>query len=108
MADRHQSDRPQPRALWLALLALILCLPACETGSTGTFRPVDPAIEHTVTNAITLAAAAARQVVPFPWSTVFEAAGGSALALLAAWQAVTHRSLKNVVTQVNGSKKKEN
>jgi hypothetical protein len=75
-----------------AALTAAFVLIGCETGSTGAFRPIAPSVEHTLTNSIAVAVSAAPAVLPFPWSTAFEAAGGAALTLLAAWQAVTHRT----------------
>lgn len=58
--------------------------------------------ENTVTNAITIAMKAADSNLPFPYNTVVEGAGGAALALLAAWQALTHAKVKAIA---NGTTK---
>jgi hypothetical protein len=87
-------------------LPLLLTL-SCETGTSGAWRPIDPALENQITNVLTIATQAAVKHLPFPWSDFFGAAGGAALTVLAAWQALTHRKLSAIVAQVNGGQKKE-
>lgn len=90
----------------LAVLAAFLLFGGCQAGTTGTFRPIDPVVEHTITNAIGAVTHTAAPMLPFPWSTVFEAAGGAALTLLAAWQTITHRQVsKNTIAIANGNQK---
>jgi hypothetical protein len=86
---------------------LIICTASCETGSSGAFRPLDPALEHTITNVLAIATQTAVKHLPFPWSEFFGAAGAATLTVLAAWQAITHRKLSAVVTQLNGGNKKD-
>ena len=90
-------------AILLAILAAGLCLlvlTGCQSGTTGTFRPIDASVEHSITNAIGTVMTVNKAVVPFPWSTIFEAAGGASLTLLAAWQAMTHRTATTTAAKV--------
>lgn len=77
-------------ALWLPCWILFLSLAGCESGTSGLFRPVAPGVEHTITNTVTTVQAVAPGVIPQPWSTAVEAGGAAVLALLAAWQGLTH------------------
>ena len=85
-------------AILLGIIAAGLCLlllSGCAAGTTGTFRPIDAQVEHSITNAIAIGQQVNHAVVPFPWNTIFEAAGGASLTLLAAWQAMTHRTAQD-------------
>jgi hypothetical protein len=77
-------------ALWLPVLAVLSTLGGCESGTSGALRPMAPQVEHTITNTITTIQTAATAAVPPPWSTAVEAGGAAVLALLAAWQGLTH------------------
>lgn len=85
-------------AILLAIIAAglaLMLLAGCAAGTTGTFRPVDAQVESTITNTVATVMAVNKAVVPFPWNTIFEAAGGAGLTLLAAWQAMTHRTVQD-------------
>lgn len=77
-------------ALWLPLLMFLASLQGCETGTTGPLRPLSPTVEHTITNTVTMVSTGAAAALPVPWSTATEAAAAAVLALLAAWQGLTH------------------
>ena len=79
-------------ALWLPLTLCLTSISGCAHNSTGILRPIDPAVEHGITNAIANVVKLAPTVIPFPWSGVIQATGAATLALLAAWQGLTHRA----------------
>lgn len=94
--------------LLFAAVGVIILVTGCQSGTTGLFRPLDPQVENSVTNAVAAALSVSSRALPFPWSSIFEAAGGTALTLLAAWQAVTHRTaIQNTkaIARLNGEKK---
>jgi hypothetical protein len=73
-----------------------LALSGCQAGTTGALRPIDSTVEHTITNAVTIVTNQVAPQLPVPVSTIAEAAGGAVLALLAAWQVLTHRAVKQL------------
>lgn len=77
-------------ALWLPLLLALFGLGGCESGTSGPIRPLSPSAEHTITNTVTLLTSGAVQTAPQPYSAAIEAGGAAVLALLAAWQGLTH------------------
>jgi len=94
-------------ALWIPALLLALSIAGCETGSTGLARPIAPGLYATTTNIVVVASQAAQSVLPAPWSTAAEAGGAAVLALLAAWQGVTHSKIRSLTTNNNRQDKKE-
>jgi hypothetical protein len=95
-------------ALWLPLATTLACLQGCETGTSGPLRPLSPTVEHSITNTVTTISTAAAAAVPVPWSTATEAAAAAVLALLAAWQGLTHSiAAKNTkaITELQDAKK---
>lgn len=96
--------------LLFLVAAGVLCImfTGCQSDTTGTFRPIDAQVEHSITNTVATALQINKAVVPAPWSTIFEAAGGASLTLLAAWQAMTHRTAKAntaAIAAINGTTK---
>jgi hypothetical protein len=77
-------------SLWLPLLMFLASLQGCETGTSGALRPLSPSVEHGITNTVTMVQTAATAALPVPWSTATEAAAAAVLAVLAAWQGLTH------------------
>ena len=75
-----------------ALMATFL--QGCQSGTTGTFRPIDQQTLTSITNAITSATQTAAPVLPAPFGSVFEGVGALAVAGLALWQTVTHKTSK--------------
>lgn len=86
-------------ALWLPLLLALFGLGGCETSAPGVLKPLTPAAEHTITNTVTLVTTGASAAVPQPYSAAIEAGGAAVLALLAAWQGLTHSR----VTKLRGA-----
>jgi hypothetical protein len=66
--------------------------PGCQSGTTGTFRPIDPAIATSLSNDIVKISSAAQAVAPFPWGEVAGGLGTAAIAILTAWQTATHKT----------------
>jgi hypothetical protein len=54
------------------------------------------AVNSTVTNAVTILPGYAAQVLPPPYSTALQAGSAAVLALLAAWQGLTHRTVNTI------------
>jgi len=80
-------------ALWMPGVWLLSSLTGCAQGSSGLLRPLSDSANHAITNAIGGVAQAAPAVLPFQYNLPIQAAAAAALALLAAWQGVTHRKL---------------
>jgi hypothetical protein len=85
-------------ALWLPALAILGSLFGCQAGTTGLMRPLSPVVEHTITNTVAVTTQTAAAVLPVPFSTALEASGAAVLALLAAWQGLTHSKVKTLET----------
>lgn len=83
-------------ALWLPALLTISAVQGCQTGTKGLFRPIDASVEHSITNAVATGTSVAAGVAPQPWSTAIQAGGAAVLALLAAWQGLTHSKLEKL------------
>lgn len=81
-------------ALWLPAMCLAVALFGCQTGTSRLLRPMSPAAEHTVTNTVTIMANAGSAAAPSQYATAIEAGGAAILALLAAWQGLTHSKVK--------------
>jgi hypothetical protein len=81
--------------LGLVLLAcfVILALCGCQTGTTGALRPIDAETFSSITNTIVGTVRAAGAVLPPPLGTIFEGVGAVAVAGLALWQTITHKSV---------------
>lgn len=83
-------------ALWLPILLAISAVQGCQAGTTGLFRPIDSKVEHGITNAVATGTSVAAGVVPQPWASAIEAGGAAVLALLAAWQGLTHSKVEKL------------
>jgi hypothetical protein len=88
-------------ALWLPLMLFVASLQGCETGTTGVLRPIAPSVEHTITNVVTVASQTVAPALPFPWNNAAEAGGAAVLALLAAWQGLTHSRVKHLTSSTD-------
>lgn len=93
-------------ALWLPIAAVVTSLFGCQAGTTGLFRPMDAQVYGSITNAVTGAATVATGAIPAPFSSAIEAAAAAVLALLAAWQGITHSKL-NKLANGQAQQKKE-
>jgi len=83
-------------ALWLPTLLVISALQGCQMGTTGLFRPIDSNVQHSLTNAVAVVSGVAAGLAPAPLGSAIEAAGAAVLALLAAWQGLTHSKLEKL------------
>jgi len=92
--------KAQPLFLGLVAAAAVFAaitlasITGCESGTTGVLRPISPTVEHTITNIITTITTAAPAVVPQPYAIAIEGVGAVILALLAAWQGISHQKIK--------------
>ena len=84
-------------SLWLPAWLCFLSLSGCANGSSGVLRPIDPATEGAITNVVAKAVTAAPIIAPSRWSAAIEAGGAAVLALLAAWQGLTHNRVNKLV-----------
>jgi len=80
-------------SLWMPAAWLLSSVTGCAQGSSGILRPFSDSANHAITNAIGGVAQAAPAVLPVQYSLPIQAAAAAVLALLAAWQGVTHRKL---------------
>jgi len=83
-------------AMWLPLWLLICSMGGCETGSTGALRPFSAIAAQGITNVVTTVSTGAATVLPHPWGTAVETGGAVVLALLGAWQGLTHSKLNKI------------
>jgi hypothetical protein len=83
----------------------ILTICGCEPGTTGLLRPLSGPAEHSITNAIATTAQTAAGVLPAPWPVGLQALSAALLATLAAWQTITHRTVRRLVNGGNKPKK---
>ena len=92
-------------ALWMPVLLAIGALQGCQAGTTGLLRPIDPKVEHTITNAVATGTGVAAGIAPQPWASAIEAGGAAVLALLAAWQGLTHSKIEKLRAETSPTKK---
>lgn len=83
-------------ALWMPIWIGFLTLSGCQSGTTGLLRPISDSAYTTATNSVNTVTTTANQIIPPPWNTAVEAGGAAVLALLAAWQGLTHSKLKTL------------
>ena len=95
-------------ALWMPCLFCLASLGGCQAGTHGILRPVDATVEHTITNTVTQVIQAAPGVLPFPYGTAVQAGGAAVLAILAAWQGLTHSRVNQMQVQNEVTKKEKN
>lgn len=85
-------------ALWLPCILLVSSIGGCQSGTSGLFRPLSPQAEHTLTNGVVFVTRGAGEIAPAPFGAAIEAGGAAVLALLAAWQGLTHAKVKAMKT----------
>jgi len=83
-------------ALWLPIWFTVCSLGGCQTGTTGLLRPLSPVAEHAITNSVGIVGQASQQYVPAPYGAAIEAGAAAVLALLAAWQGLTHSKINKL------------
>jgi len=87
-------------ALWLPAVLLCSALFGCAPGSHPPFAPIAEQHYATVTNAIATVATVGGAAAPAPFGVAIQGAAAAVLALLAAWQAVTHKKLETIAGKV--------
>lgn len=90
--------------MWLPLLLFGSSLFGCAHVPGQVLQPVAPGVEHFITNTLPPVAQQIATIAPQPYSTAVEAGAAAILALLAAWQGITHRKL-NTLTESQPSTK---
>jgi hypothetical protein len=85
-------------ALWVPCLMIFLAIGGCAPGRPGLLGPMSAPVEHGITNTVQTVIQAAPAYVPQPYATAIEAGGAAVLALLAAWQGLTHSKVKVLET----------
>lgn len=91
-----------------AFFSCLLLFAGCQSGTTGLVRPMDPQTYSTITNVITIGTNSVAPALPAPANWIAEAVGGLALAGLAFWQTLTHKTAAANTTKIaqleNGKK----
>ena len=90
-------------ALWSPLLLLVSSLCGCHGAASGALPHMSDAANAAVSNAVTVLPGYAAQVLPPPYSTALQAGSAAVLALLAAWQGFTHRTLNTIRAELPDS-----
>ena len=90
-------------ALWSPLLLLVSSVCGCHGGAAGILPHLSDAANSAVTNAATILPGYAAQVLPPPYSTALQAGSAAVLALLAAWQGFTHRTVSTIKAELPNS-----
>ena len=83
-------------ALWVPCWLILSTLLGCQTEGTTPPYPIAPAAERVITNTVYVAGTTFGSLAPPPFGTAAEAAAAAVLALLAAWQGITHREVKRM------------
>jgi len=90
-------------ALWSPLLLIISSVCGCHGAGSGVLPHLSDAANSAVTNGITVLPGYAAQVLPPPYSTALQAGSAAVLALLAAWQGFTHRTVNTIRSELTTS-----
>ena len=88
-------------SLWMPAAWLLSSVTGCAQGSSGILRPFSDSANHAITNAVGGVAQAAPAVLPVQYSLPIQAAAAAVLALLAAWQGMTHRRLEALASKTS-------
>jgi hypothetical protein len=88
--------QPLLGVVFIVLGCACILTSGCETGTTGILRPVSPQVERVLTNGIATVAAVAPAAVPAPYGGLVTIACGAVLAILGAWQGLTHAKVKQL------------
>lgn len=89
-------------ALWMPIVLVLASLMGCDTTARPPPYPLTAASYTSATNILVAAANAAHASGIAPWAAMIEALAAAILALLAAWQGLTHNrvvELEKIVTQ---------
>ena len=83
-------------AMWIPLAMMLAAIGGCASGSHGLLRPVDDHVYASITNGVVKVVQVGAQIAPPPFGAAAEAAGAAVLALLAAWQGMTHKRVNTL------------
>ena len=92
-------------ALWLPACVAIFSLLGCDTTKGRAPYPLNASTYTTITNTVTTAAGTAGAIAPTPLVPIIEATAAAILALLAAWQGLTHKRVVEVEKLLTQAKK---
>jgi hypothetical protein len=92
-------------ALWLPLILTLATLFGCDTAGSGPPYPISAQAYTTATNVLNAVAAAPVASLPYPWAPLIQAFAAAVLALLAAWQGLTHKRVIELEQQLPQTKK---
>lgn len=90
-------------ALWSPLLLIVSSVCGCHGAASGVLPHLNDAANAAITNAVTVLPGYAAQVLPPPYSTALQAGSAAMLALLAAWQGFTHKTLNTIKAELPNS-----
>jgi len=86
-------------SLWLPIFVGLSALGGCDTTSTATLKPLTPAAETGISNATVMVKEIAHAAPLQPFSGAIEAGAAAVLALLAAWQGITHSRVGKILAE---------
>lgn len=92
-------------ALWLPAVLMMSALFGCAPGSRLPFAPIADQHYSSVTNTIATIGTVGGAAAPAPFGVAIQGAAAAVLALLAAWQAVTHKKLETIAGKVTTGEK---
>lgn len=91
--------------LWLPAVLIFGSLFGCVADAPGPFKPLTPSAYSTATNIAGTISTQVAPAVPQPFGAALQGTAAAVLALLAAWQAFTHRKLEEISAQTAQPKK---
>lgn len=91
--------------LWLPAVLLFGSLFGCVADAPGLFKPMTPQAYTMATNIASTISGQVAPAVPAPFGVALQGTAAAVLALLAAWQAITHRKLEEISAQTAQPKK---
>lgn len=94
-----ESVQPPPQWLWPTVIGIsagLLSCAGCLAGTTGFSRPLDPAVELSITNVLVGFKDSVAPALPQPLSSAAELGTGLILAALAAWQTWTYAHVRTL------------
>jgi hypothetical protein len=92
-------------ALWLPIVLALSTLLGCDTAGNGPPYPISAPAYTAATNILSAVAAAPVASLPYPWAPLIQAFAAAILALLAAWQGLTHKRVIELEQKLPQTKK---
>jgi len=87
-------------ALWLPLTLALFSLFGCDTAHSGPPYPLSEPAYTAATNVLSVIASHPVALLPYPWAPLIQAIAAAVLALLAAWQGLTHKRVVELEQQL--------